>query len=392
MSQIGYDLFMDYKNLTYENCKEVVSKGKIFAERIETIEGFKISLFDYIVSVYDLFKSPFPGSLIDGYELRGLTFIHLPDGSHMRYLMMKKFFNFNENEELSLIDFSDKKIISVTEKLDGSLIRFIRLPNGKVLAKTIGGFTNSQSKMANKVYEEDLSFQGFINESLDKGLACFFELTSPQNRIVLPYSKTELTLIQIRKEDTGEYVSLFNGLPQKYGVSQVKEIPATVEELTSRQLSDTNVEGWIVLFEDAANHQFILKFKTAWYFNSHKALDEATRENHVIGWICSDKIDDMMTQITSEEVLDKVLHIQKTVNNYLLDGLVKLKKYMALFDGDKKAFYLKYFQEGKEYVPLAMKLKDSGKDDKELMKVLKEDLAKKTATLNKAIQFIKDHE
>jgi RNA ligase len=118
---------------SYEFCKDICEKtnNDVFYESKFIIDGYDISIFNYRIATYQDFLE------YQAFELRGLTFVFNKDGSFFkRFLLMEKFFNLNENESTSIDLVKNKKIKSVFFKEDGSIINFIQLPNGRILAKS----------------------------------------------------------------------------------------------------------------------------------------------------------------------------------------------------------------------------------------------------------------
>lgn len=104
-------------------------------------------------------------------------------------------------------DIKDKKITRVQEKLDGSVISFVKLPNGKIVAKSKMSFDSEQAKMAQEIFDNSWELISMVETIMGDDKTAIFELISPFNQIVLPYNETELRLLQIRDNKTGEYAS-----------------------------------------------------------------------------------------------------------------------------------------------------------------------------------------
>jgi len=145
--------------VTYEDALEMVKvyKDFNFSKSEYMIDGFKVVSFGYFLCDYSHFINPLnTRPEVNGLDMRGVTFVFNKDGSlYKRFFMLKKFFNLNQVESTQYGVVKDKKIRSVTNKEDGSLIAFMHLPNDVVFAKTIGGFTNEQSVAAMKLYKEN---------------------------------------------------------------------------------------------------------------------------------------------------------------------------------------------------------------------------------------------
>jgi RNA ligase len=144
----------------------------------------------------------------NAFELRGLCFVY--DELTLtweRHILMNKFFNVGQTDGWLYDDLKNKKIVKVQDKLDGSVISFVKFPDGTVRAKSKMSFTSDQAVMAQKLYEDNSSLRMFIHEELEKGYVAIFELCSPENQIVLEYDKTELVLLQIRDSRDGSYLN-----------------------------------------------------------------------------------------------------------------------------------------------------------------------------------------
>ena len=165
----------------YNECLEICEKSEgIFYESKSNIDGYDISMFNYRLTTYNDFFN------YNAFELRGLTFVFNTDGSvYKRFLLMEKFFNVNENESTLFDTIKDKKVKSVYLKEDGSIISFIELPNGKIIAKSKMSFESDQAIMAQNLFETNLKINAFVKDSLSKDLSAVFEYVGPMNRVVV---------------------------------------------------------------------------------------------------------------------------------------------------------------------------------------------------------------
>ncbi|MCS7317287.1 MAG: T4 RnlA family RNA ligase [Candidatus Dojkabacteria bacterium] len=123
-----------------------------------------------------------------------------------------KFFNLNERPDSSYEEIlklhSMSKKITITEKLDGSMIHPMKLSNGEILWCTKMG-TNIISAMAeNYVKSCNDKYEKFIKWCFDQGemgWTPIFEYVSPKNKIVIEYEEN-LVLLAIRDNVTGTYI------------------------------------------------------------------------------------------------------------------------------------------------------------------------------------------
>lgn len=155
-----------------------------------------------------LFKYPQTGSDF-GYDVvrccRGVVLDISGDEVHPVCVPFRKFFNYGEQYAAD-IDFSHP--VSVTEKLDGSLIKLSKyngephwFTNGSISTDVPVNETSSSSGGRRTTYRDliDACVErygiGQWVESIPEGVTYMFELTSDQAPVVLRYTGTELTLI-----------------------------------------------------------------------------------------------------------------------------------------------------------------------------------------------------
>jgi RNA ligase len=325
--------------ITLKQAQVIVDHNDSFLTKIDEINGFKVQQFSYRLASFGDFNSPVPDSDIKAFELRGISF--LEDGQ--RFLMLNKFFNLNETEGWMLDHVKDKKIIRVQDKLDGSMIRFIRLPDGSVKAKTKYAFFSPQAIEADKIYKSNINIKNVVDWSLDCGLAAIFELISPYNRIVLDYPETELRLLQLRDERDGKYIDIYDGI--YYYVDKIKlsdkEPLVTWDKLLRMKEEVKDKEGWVITLEDGQ----MLKVKTDWYLSLHRLLTENVYQTNVIvEAILDEHIDDVISALPENfvEVRQNIQKLSQIVIhhfNHICDD-VRLK--IAEYTGDRKSFALKY--------------------------------------------------
>ena len=195
---------MEYFLKTREECRQIVENSETFYVTETVVEGCKVELYDYrLASIKDFTDN-------EAFELRGLTFVEQTDGTWERNILMNKFFNVNQTVGWMEDDVKDKKIVRVQDKLDGSVISFVKFPNGTVRAKSKMSFTSEQAVMAQKLYDKNENLRMFINEVMSLDKTPIFEIIGISNQIVLEYEKDELILLQIRDNKTGEYENLYS--------------------------------------------------------------------------------------------------------------------------------------------------------------------------------------
>lgn len=371
-----------YNLLTYDQAVALTKNGDdTFYESKFIIDGFNISIFNYRLSNYNDFKNN------SAFDARGLTYVFNSDGSlYKRYLLLHKFFNLNQVEETQYSLIKDYRIKSIYNKEDGSVASFIRLPNGRVIAKSKMSFESDQAVGMMRLYNSNKELKDFVNWSLDNDLIAVFEYVSPQNRIVLKYSNEELILLRLRDNSTGEYLDLSNYSDKIGSIRVAPSGVSTLDELVELSHSVEDKEGWIVEFTNG----LFIKIKTVWYRNLHSIYTEDLyHENKLIKLIVDEKIDDIIGELKNDDILrnrvDEITHIVRNSINNKIKRILKLynvyektnsiKEFALLYKNDRD------FSDTMKYI----------KDIYSLEYISKDWILKKTNKLEKARLFIESN-
>tara|TARA_Y100000389_G_scaffold88564_1_gene85015 strand:- start:3048 stop:4307 length:1260 start_codon:yes stop_codon:yes gene_type:complete len=317
--------------LTYKQATNIVENSNgVFTETKHSIDGFNVSIFNYRLATYENFINPINDLSLNKLELRGLTFIFNKDGSlFKRYLLMEKFFNINENKGTQLTDLNKLKIKSVYNKEDGSVISFVKLPNGKVVAKSKASFDSYQANKANFIYNNDNYIKSFVNDMLNNEIVPIFEYVSPFNKIVINYTNDELILLKLRDNETGEYINIDN-ITEEWNIKVPEKFNYTLDELEELSKSVEYKEGWVIEFDNGLK----AKKKTEWYFSLHKLFTEdLNKENYLIEKIIKEEIDDVISILDNSPyhdfIREKVNKITNLISKYIDD---KSNKVNELYD------------------------------------------------------------
>lgn len=159
----GYHLGNRYYIPTYEECVEIVKSNPEMCF-YETKYVVDISIFSYRLAKFIHFMNPIPGKDIKATELKGISFVFNKDGPVFNhYLMLDKFWQLDQYEHSSYDVYKNRKIKSVYNKEDGFLLTFIKLPNGKNIAKTKHGFSSDHSELANTFYNKNTKYKKLID-------------------------------------------------------------------------------------------------------------------------------------------------------------------------------------------------------------------------------------
>lgn len=339
---------MEFKNNlpTREDCRKIVQNSEAFYCNRAEVNGYNVEMYDYRLASYmDFFEN-------NAFELRGLTFVYdIDNNAWVRHIALNKFFNINQTVDWMYEDVKDKKIVAVSDKADGSLITFVRFPDGTVRAKSKMSFTSEQAKMAQNIFEEDKILNEYIIFMIRHDLTPIFELVSPHNQIVLDYANTELRLIQVRYNGEGDtsvagayYSSAsLNKVEGRLKVTeQLGEEFYDLDKLLELKKTEKGTEGYVGMFEDGQ----LFKIKHDWYLSLHGLVTEGTRENLLIATILDDNIDDVIAQLVPGEKRDFIIEQTKICttkfNHYIVEFESLRNKYYNECNSDRKTFAIAY--------------------------------------------------
>ncbi len=380
---------------SYEECRAICDKYDNFQfyEGITYVDGYKISFFNYRLIGYNDFIHPLgPDSEVKSTELRGISYVFNTDGTlFKRFLLLNKFFNLNQVEETQLSLIKDIKIKEVYDKVDGSLINFIQLPNGRIMAKTKMKLDNDQALWAQDIYENSNYIKEMVQWALDCDIMPIMEFVSPKNRVVLKYYTSELILLKFRDLNTGEYLNL-DIYPDidKIKCCQ-KETYTTWEELEELSKTEKNKEGFVAILENG----MMVKKKTVWYNELHHTLTESIhREDFLISKVIDEEIDDVIALVDPDdkEILDVIDNVIVVVCDYLKQATIRVEqgveKLKTEYNGSKKDFIASYGKRDK-YLGYILSVYDG----KEIaLSIVSKDLKKRCYRLEEARSFIENKE
>ncbi len=275
-------------------------------------ENYGYSVINYIYSVDTTFDSAI------AHECRGLKFG--PDGALIAR-PFHKFFNVGEKRAPQDEPWDQPHL--VLDKLDGSMIHPAVVKGELTFMTRMGATDHGKAALA-------LASDGaraLAIDMLEAGFTAIFEYTGPENRIVVPYDKAELTLLAIRETRTGRYLPMdeIARIAARHDVPVVKTV-GTVEDVTSfmrdaRALE--GVEGYVIAFE--SGHR--LKIKADLYALQHKAVSDMAHEKNLLALVVQDKLDDILpllapaiaaeAQAYSDSVLSGVARLEGNIKAFV---------------------------------------------------------------------------
>lgn len=261
----------------------------------ETIFGRRLAMFKY-----SQFDSDFMNPLVR--ECRGLILDE--DTLERVSVPFVKFGNYGEPYCPEI----DWKTARVGEKLDGSLCKFVKFPDGNLLVSTNGSIDafntglqeqigcpySTFGELIVKALELEMTRHALVGDPmswmssiLEPGYTYMFELTSPYNKIVVPQTETRLNFLGCRNNETIEEIYFTDHpltkvfrTPKVFPLSSLDDCIAAAKELT------LDHEGYVVC--DAAFNRVKVKsplYVSAHYMRSddgslsHRRAAELIREN-----------------------------------------------------------------------------------------------------------------
>lgn len=233
----------------------------------------------YTVSIPEVFQTAWD------LESRGLVF----DAQTGELLSrpLHKFFNMGERAGLNEIDFSGGW--DAFEKLDGSMIgAFVH--QGEVHFHTRGGISPQARAALEAASENELAL---VLAASAINATPVFEWTAPENRIVIPYDRSELTLLALRDNATGAYLDR-EEIAREHGVKTAATIATGINsaqdflDLFADLVERKDIEGIVLVGPNGRR----VKVKCREYLKRHKILANLGNERYAYeAWI-DDVIDD----------------------------------------------------------------------------------------------------
>lgn len=206
---------------------------------------------------------------------------------------LHKFFNAGERPDM-VVNLAIPHVI--LEKLDGSMITPIYLPNDKIVWGTKAGVTDISEQATEFVNNSKYSnYNKFADTCRYLNVTPIFEWCSPKNKIVVNHTTDSLTLLHMRENNSGDYWNRDNvkKLASWFAIPVVQEFKNTEHTLSSfidLIRKKEGEEGVVVCFEDG----HMVKVKSEWYTTIHKVKDQIGSERSVARLILEERLDDVL--------------------------------------------------------------------------------------------------
>lgn len=237
------------------------------------------SVIDYVFAGEDTFDHP------ARLECRGIKFS--PDGGVLAR-PLHKFMNIGQTPDTQpdKIDFSQPH--TIMEKLDGSMIH-PAIVDGEVVFMTRMGRTDVAIKAERHLTP---TVANMCRAAITEGWTPIFEWTAPDNRIVVRYDDSRLTLLAVRNTVNGEYTdakfwAAFADVPL---VTHHSPQHTTAADFLAYARAIQGAEGFVVRFDSG----LWVKAKGDDYVLKHRAKDSIMHEKNILALVLSGGIDDVL--------------------------------------------------------------------------------------------------
>lgn len=307
-------------------------ESKFFYRDYESSLGMKYRVFSYNYASYNDWLLP------DAMECRGIMFEMSQAGKPLRIASrpMEKFFNLNETPFTMNLDLS--KVEYMMTKADGSLVSTY-IDKDRVRFKSKSSIHSEQAVFASAMLEslEHQDLRDALYELAMNGYTANFEYVSPANRVVLQYEAKQLILLNVRDNDTGEYVPYDNlmtdGVLRRYLV-EAFEVPEGdfVTDIRGRE----GIEGFVMVMEDGLR----FKLKTEWYCALHHTKDSITNNERLFEVVVANGADDLRGMFSTDAfAIEKVEIFETVYRNYLALALTQCQSFYASHRGKSRKEY-----------------------------------------------------
>jgi RNA ligase len=251
------------------------------------------TVINYLVAMPDTFKMEGPDDVMGALrrECRGLIF---DTEGHIMSRPFHKFFNVNEKEETQahMLDLSRPHI--VMDKLDGSMIRPVRM-HGMIRLATKMGVTDIAIEAEQLL---DLDQYNWLEDMMVDGFTPIFEYVAPTNKIVVEYAEAKLILTAIRETVSGEY----RQLRQWDAPFELVQADRTIHDFNTYlafKRGETMREGDIIRFADG----HMVKVKNDWYVQIHKTKDIVRVDRNIVELVLNETIDDTRAMLDPSDLV-----------------------------------------------------------------------------------------
>lgn len=303
----------------YHELMQLVASNEAFEYKdSRSPAGGLYRTFSYRLASYSDFLLP------SAMECRGIMFEIRDDGSIIRCAArpQNKFFNAYENP---LVMFPNEmlstEIVLAMDKRDGSIISSFKDNDGVIRTKSHTSMHSDHARNTTDMLHNDDELYGAVVEADMQYFTVNFEYTSPEYRIVLPYQKDELVVLNVRNRQTGELLTgdALKRFPILYrrsvcangkNIDNTFPMCHTLRDSIHSAYEMKDIEGFVVQLKDGT----MFKVKTNWYCALHLSKDSINIDSRLYNVVLQDGSDDLRQMFSNDQYcLDKIERMEKLV-------------------------------------------------------------------------------
>lgn len=284
-------------HVEYQKMLKICEQNDMFYFVDQTMGDTHYRLFNYRLASYsDWLIDPIT------FEMRGIMFEVTTNGNFVCVASRPpaKFFNLNENPFTQNLDLHCTGVVS--DKLDGSLISTYIFEDGgikKLGLKSKMSLMSVQADQATQyVYNNHELYQELF-ELTNNGLTAYCEICGPENRIVVGYADTKLTILGIRNTVTGVeidslvYPNLSKWWVPQYFCDDVFKFETTISNMQG-------IEGYVITLTGGLNVGMRFKRKTSWYLALHHTKDSINSPRRLFACVLEETSDDLRSMFAGD--------------------------------------------------------------------------------------------
>lgn len=324
---------MKFEQKLYNELIDLIKSDEAFFAKDFFLEDKTYKIFNYRLASWTSFLKP--GAM----DARGIMF-DVTDESSARLVSAppQKFFNYEEGG----VDHTRGKFGDKMVKMDGSLISSY-IHNDQLYMKSKASLFSSQALDSMKflTQEGNKDFKDELTRLAKSGFTINLEYTSPENRIVIPYQKEELTVLSVRSNINGENFfasKLISYLEKEGGYNTIIKNMVKFERLHDQDIDQIkymeNVrkeqegEGYVIEVVLNERESYLTKGKNIKYIALHQTKDSVNSPKRLFESIIEEASDDLRSMFSDDQyILNKIKemedivqpifnHIVKTVDDF----------------------------------------------------------------------------
>ncbi|MGL5583698.1 MAG: T4 RnlA family RNA ligase [Cetobacterium sp.] len=309
-------LFKELSAITKEKSIQFVSHDYV------TGMGTKVRVFDYVVAAACNWKEP------SAKEARGIMFEMDETNTKPLRIMcrpMEKFFNIGEPD---VIDYNWDECQYYTEKADGSLISTFE-DKGVLDMKSMSNMFTEVAMKAKVWLNDHPELKARLLQLCLDGYTANMEFVGPSNQNVLSYDEDCLILLNVRHNQTGEYVDVReirkDAILRQYLTGVFP--PTFADEKWANHIIEhaKEIEGFVASFPNGH-----VKVKTKWYFEKHAIRSAINSNREVVKMVFDENTDDLRAMFADNpNALKKINAFEMTYINrleYLFTTAIEFKE------------------------------------------------------------------